>query len=173
MENAPQMDEDPSAETTPPQTFVTDADKKGIDRRSEIKKKFTSFFITNTDAEGNFRIREETLRPKPIDLRPKSPAQILLFEIPLLLHLPFFFLIELTTAQTLELTKSVGITFLISIIAIILLNRITIAKNKILMGIIILLFTIINIYLLSQVFVLIAGEGWFFNRYPVFERLFS
>jgi hypothetical protein len=173
MSNLPEPDSLSSvadSAQTPPPTFVTAADQKGIERRAELKRKLRSFFITENDNIG-MKIHEDSLRPKTVDLRPRSPAQIILFELPLLIHLPFFFLIQLTQVQFIQLLQSALITFALSLVCIHLMNRASTTSKRAGIIIFIVLFIIVNIYLLSQVFIM-TGD-WFYTSFPVFERLFN
>lgn len=165
-----------SPESTPPQSpspppnFVSPADQKAMQKRAEMKKKMMAFFITESDAQG-MKIRESTLQPKAVDLRPRSPAQFILYEVPLLIHLPFFLLVNLTTTQFWQLIQSAVITFIVSLICIHLINKAEVSSKRLGIAIFVILFVIINGFLISQI--LMMTDGWLLTNYPVFDRLFS
>jgi hypothetical protein len=148
----------------------TDTKLAKEEKQKEPKKKKS--FMTAADQKPIHKLSEEALDPEIIKSGPKSGGQLLLFELPILFHIPFLFLYDLTSNQQLLLIQNLLFCFVLGLICIDLLNRIRFKPEKrILILIVVAILLIPYAYLLYRI--INWGLIWSVKSYPVFERLFT
>jgi hypothetical protein len=87
--------------------------------------------MTKSDIKGITHVtQEETIYPQLLYMTPKTRFQLLLFEVPLLWYLPFYFLYDLNTSQWLMAIINTFFCFLFGLICIDQLQRLQKTPQK-------------------------------------------
>ena len=157
----------------------TESDKGKSSAASNVapgdKKTKTGAYMTAADERFPKKLTEEQVYPKIIDATPQSNLQLLLFELPLLFHLPIFLIYSITLDQQVLLIGNVVISFILGMLGCDLMRRFEIHKKYnsspkvvIIALVIVLLATAFFLYRLINWAII-----WDVKRYPVFERLFT
>lgn len=128
-------------------------------------------FMTPSDIKPKFMTEDDVIYPKLIRAEPETAPQLLVFELPLLIHLGLFFLYDLSVGQVWALVLNVIISFTLSLISVNLFNqgaRSTVHKVS--------LYGIGTFALLSMFYFLynayIFYTTWTLRVFPVFQNLF-
>ena len=92
-------------------------------------------FITEADSVGSYtprslKLTKSALTPQIVDVAPKSIGQLILFELPIVFHIPLFFIYNLTLAQQLDVMLNAVISLILGLVCFDLLDRMKKKKRK-------------------------------------------
>jgi hypothetical protein len=167
------MEAQPPTQDTTLSPVLANTNESSVPSSPSTPKRRSKKFMSEADRKKPFPLDEnDVIYPKLVDATPKSGIQLLLFELPILLHFPLFFFYMLTDLQWLDLFVNVIFSFISGLICIDMLNRARKyeTNQKIYYGIIIMALAV-NAFLILRLF------GWYFQwqvrQFPVFNRLFD
>lgn len=163
-----------STTQSPPESVpnLAPGDQKPQGPPAPEKKSRFKRAMTPKDELPRILTEDEIIYPKIIDAVPKTKPQLLAFESPLLIHLPFFFIFTLTTDQWYMLFFNIAVSFLLGIFSVDMINKaFRLPQLKILFYVLAILGVAANVYLFVRA---IGWYGvWEFREYPVFTRIWN